>query len=72
MKGMVAGKRHRGKPRQRWKKGIRDTFGTMAAASRVAKDRHRFRTETPRQRLRLPGKDMLREEEEVICKHVSF
>ena len=34
MQGMVAGKRSRGKPR--WEKGITDTFGTMAAASRVA------------------------------------
>ena len=31
------------KPRQRWEKDITDTFGTMAAASRVADDRHQFR-----------------------------
>ena len=36
MQGMVAGKRSRGKPRQRWEKYITDTFGTMTAASRVA------------------------------------
>ena len=39
MQGMVAGKRSRGKPRQRWEKYIKDTFGTMTAASRVAEDR---------------------------------
>ena len=43
MQGTVAGKRSRGKPRQRWEKDITDTFGTMAAASRVAEDRHQFR-----------------------------
>ena len=44
MQGMVAGKRSRGKPRQRsWEKDITDTFGRMAAASRVAEERHRFR-----------------------------
>ena len=43
MQGMVAGKRSRGKPRQRWEKDITDTFGTMAAASRVTEDRHQFR-----------------------------
>ena len=37
---MVAGKRTAGKPRQRWEKDIADTFGTMAAASKVAEDRH--------------------------------
>ena len=42
VQGMVAGKRSRGKPRQRWEKDITDTFGTMAAASRVAEDRHQF------------------------------
>ncbi len=42
MQGMVAGKRSRGKPRQRWEKDITDTFGTMAAASRVVEDRHQF------------------------------
>ena len=45
MQGMVAGKRSRGKPRQRWEKDITDTFGTMAAASRVAKDRQQFRSD---------------------------
>ena len=40
---MVAGKRSRRKPRQRWDKDIADTFGMMAAASRVAEDRHHFR-----------------------------
>ena len=40
MQGMVAGKISRGKPRQRWEKDITDTFGMMAAASRVAEDRH--------------------------------
>ena len=39
MQGMVAGKRSRGKPRQRWKKDTTDIFGTMATASRVAEDR---------------------------------
>ena len=43
MQGMVAGKRRRRKPRQRWEKDITDTFGTMTAASRVAEDRHQFR-----------------------------
>ena len=43
MQGMVAGKRSRGKPIQRWEKDITYTFGTMAAASRVAEDRHQFR-----------------------------
>ena len=43
MQGMVAGKRSRGKPRQRWEKDITYTFGTMTAASRVAEDRHQFR-----------------------------
>ena len=43
MEGTVAGKRSRVKPRQRWEKDIRDTFGTMAAASIVAEDRHQFR-----------------------------
>ena len=36
MQGIVAGERSRGKPRQRWEKDTTDTFGTMAAASRVA------------------------------------
>ena len=40
---MVAGKRSRGKPRQRWEKDITDTFGTMTAASRVAEDRRQVR-----------------------------
>ena len=43
MQGMVAGKRSRGKPRQRWENDITDTFGTMATASRVAEDRHQIR-----------------------------
>ena len=43
IQGMVAGKRSRGKPRQRWEKDITDTFGTMTSASRVAEDRHQFR-----------------------------
>ena len=43
MQEMVAGKRSRGKPRQRWEKYITYTFGTMPAASRVAEDRHQFR-----------------------------
>ena len=43
MQRMVAGKRSRGKPRQRWEKDITDTLGTMKAASRVAEDRHQFR-----------------------------
>ena len=42
MQGMVAAKRSRGKPRQICEKDITDTFGTMAAASRVAEGRHRF------------------------------
>ena len=38
---MVAGKRTAGKPRKRWEKDITDTLGTtMAAASKVAEDRH--------------------------------
>ena len=43
-KNFAAGKRSRGKPRQRWEKYITCTFGTMAAASRVAEDRHQFRS----------------------------
>ena len=43
MQGMVAGKRSRGKPGQRWEKDITDIFGTMATASRVVEDRHQFR-----------------------------
>ena len=43
MQGMVARKRSRGKPRQRWEKYITDTFGMVAAASKVAEDRHQFR-----------------------------
>ena len=58
MPGMIAEKRSRGKPRQRWEKDITDTFGTMAAASRVAKNRHQFRKETSEERR--PGEDMLR------------
>ena len=45
MQGMVAGKRSRGKPQQRWEKDIIDTFGTMTAASRVAEDLHQFRSD---------------------------
>ena len=41
MQGIVAGK-SRGTPRKKWEKDITDTFGTMAAASRVAVDRHEF------------------------------
>ena len=33
MQGMVAGKRSREKPRQRWEKYITDIFGTMATES---------------------------------------
>ena len=43
MRGMVAGKRSQGKPRQIWEKDITDTFGTLTAACRVAEDRHQFR-----------------------------
>ena len=43
MQIMVAVTRSIGKTRQRWEKYITDTFGTMAAASRVAGDRHQFR-----------------------------
>ena len=43
IQGMVAGKSRRGKPRQIWEKDITYTFGTMAAAARVAEDRHQFR-----------------------------
>ena len=46
MQGMVVGKRSRGKSRQIWEKDITDTFGTMAAASRVAEDRHQFCIDT--------------------------
>ena len=59
MQGIVAGKSSRGKPRHRWEKDITDTFGTMAAASRVAEDRHQFRRDGQRR----PDEDMLREEE---------
>ena len=45
MQGMVAGKRSRVKPINIWEKDITDTFRTMAAASRVAEDRHQFRTD---------------------------
>ena len=45
MQGMVAGKRSRGKPRQRCEKDFRDTFGTMTAASRVAEYRRQFRSD---------------------------
>ena len=57
MQGMVAGKRSRGKPRQRWEKDITDTFGTMTAASRVAEDS--FAVASGQRR---PDEDMLREE----------
>ena len=40
MQVMVAGKRSRGKTRQRWEKYITNTVGTMTG--RVVKDRHRF------------------------------
>ena len=43
MQIMVAVTRSRYNTRQRWEKHITDTFGTMAAASRVAEDRHQFR-----------------------------
>ena len=43
MQGMVAGKQGRGKPKQRREKDTTDAFGTMAKASRMAEDRHRFR-----------------------------
>ena len=46
MQGMVAGERIRGKPRQRWEKDITDAFGTMATASRMAEDMHRFRKDS--------------------------
>ena len=59
MQGMVAGKRSRGKPRQRWEKDITYTFGTMTAASRVAEDSINF-VETSGQRR--PDEDVLREE----------
>ena len=44
MQGEVVGKRSGRKPGQRWEKYITDTFGTMAAASRVAEDRLQFRS----------------------------
>ena len=50
MQGMIAGKRSRGKPRQRWEKDITDTFGTIAAASRVAEDRQASISQTSGQR----------------------
>ena len=34
----VGREKKQGKPGQRWEKDITDTFGTMAAASRVAQD----------------------------------
>ena len=43
IQGLTVEKRSRGKPRQRWEKDITDRFGTMAAANRVAEDRHPFR-----------------------------
>ena len=39
----VGREKKQGKPGQRWEKDITDTFGTMAAAIRVAQDRHQFR-----------------------------
>ncbi len=42
MQGMVAGKRGRGKPRQRWEKDNRYVWYDGSSASRVAEDRHQF------------------------------
>ena len=52
MQGRVAGKRSSGKPRQRWGKYITDTFGTMAAASRVAENINHFRRDIQERRER--------------------
>ena len=59
MQGMVAEKRSRGKPRQRWEKDIRDIFSTMATASKLAEDKHRFCKDFVKQR---PEEDILSEE----------
>ena len=69
MQGMVAGKRSRGKPIQRWEKYITDTFGPMAAASRVAGTGINF-AETSGQRR--PDEEMLREEEEIMVLVLVF
>ena len=45
MQGMLAGNRSKGKPRQRFGERHHYTFGTMATASRVAENRHQFRTD---------------------------
>ena len=45
VQGMVTGRGGRGESRQRWERDITDAFGTMTAASRVAEDRHQFRSE---------------------------
>ena len=42
MQGMIAGKRSRGKPRQRWEKDITDTFGTMKAKTKMGERHHRY------------------------------
>ena len=44
MQGMLTGKTSRRKQMPRWEKlGLHHVFGTMAAANRVAEDRHQFR-----------------------------
>ena len=60
MQGMVAGKRSRGKPRQRWEKHITDIFGTMATASRVVRTGIDFAMIFGQPR---PEEDMLSEED---------
>ena len=51
-------------------KFITNTFGTMAVASRVADDRHQFRTESFGQRR--PDEDKLREEGEFQMSPVRY
>ena len=43
MQGIVAGKRSRGKVRQKLEKDITDIFGTMTTASRKKEDSQQFR-----------------------------
>ena len=47
MQEMLAGKRSRGKPRQRWEKDITDIFGTTATASRVAEGGQELLSQRP-------------------------
>ena len=60
MQGMVAEKRSRGKPIQRWEKDITEVFGTMATASRGRRTGVDFARIFGQRR---PEEDMLSEEE---------